>query len=127
MDRTIKDAYDDHIIKTMFGRMRKIDELDSTNYMIRQQGERIALNTPIQGTSADIIKMAMIEVDRMITEKHLETKMLVQVHDELVFDVPNKEREIFIKELTNIMENIVKLKVPLKIEISYGTDWYQAK
>lgn len=127
MDKTIKDAYEDNIIKTMFGRMRKIEELNSTNYMIRQQGERIALNTPIQGTSADIIKMAMIEVDKMITEKQLNTKMLIQVHDELVFDVPNNEVEILSKELTDIMENIVTLKVPLKVDINYGTDWYQAK
>ncbi len=127
MDRTIKDAYEDNIIKTMFGRMRKIEELDSKNYMIRQQGERIALNTPIQGTSADIIKMAMIEVDKMITTKNLKTKMLIQVHDELVFDVPNDEIDIFTKELTNIMENVVTLRVPLKIEVSYGNNWYQAK
>ena len=127
MDKTIEEAYENNIVKTMFGRIRKIDELNSSNYMIRQQGERIALNAPIQGTSADIIKMAMIEVDKMITENNLKSKMLIQVHDELVFEVPNEEMEIFTKQLTDIMENIVKLKVPLKIEVSYGNNWYQAK
>ena len=71
--------------------------------------------------------MAMIEVDKMITTKNLKTKMLIQVHDELVFDVPNDEIDIFTKELTNIMENVVTLRVPLKIEVSYGNNWYQAK
>ena len=127
MDKTVKHSYENNIVKTMFGRIRKIDELNSSNYMIRQQGERIALNTPIQGTSADIIKMAMIEVDKMITENNLKSKMLIQVHDELVFEVPNEEREIFTKKLTDIMENVVKLRVPLKIEVSYGDNWYQAK
>ncbi|MEG1313425.1 MAG: DNA polymerase, partial [Bacilli bacterium] len=127
MEETIKDAYKDNIIKTMYGRIRKINELNSTNYMIRQQGERIALNTPIQGTAADIIKKAMVEVDKMLTEKSLKTKMLLQVHDELVFDVPKEELNIIIKEVTNIMENVCKLQVPLKIELSYGDNWYQAK
>lgn len=127
MDKTINDAYVNNTTRTMFGRMRKIEELENKNYLIRQQGERIALNTPIQGTSADIIKIAMIEVDKMITEKDLKTKMVIQVHDELVFDVPNSELDMFKEELTNIMENVVKLKVPLKIEVSYGNNWYQAK
>ncbi|MDD3186911.1 MAG: DNA polymerase I [Bacilli bacterium] len=127
MDKTIKDAYDDCIIKTLYGRSRRIDELSSTNYMIRKQGERIALNTPIQGTSADIIKMAMVKVDKMLTEKNLKAKMILQVHDELVFDVPKEELNVLIKEVTNIMENIVKLEVPLKIDINYGNNWYEAK
>ena len=127
MDLTIKDAYEDNIIKTMFGRSRKIEELKSTNYMIRKQGERIALNTPIQGTSADIIKMAMVKIDEFLEKNNLKTKMILQVHDELVFDVLKEELDIISKNVKDIMENIVKLNVPLKTSISYGTDWYQAK
>lgn len=127
MDKTIKDAYEDNIIKTLYGRSRKIEELSSTNYMIRKQGERIALNTPIQGTSADIIKMAMVKVDEMLEKNHLKTKMILQVHDELVFDVYKEELDFVTKEVQNIMENIVTLNVPLKVEMSYGNNWYQAK
>lgn len=127
MDKTIKDAYDDNIIKTLYGRSRKIEELSSTNYMIRKQGERIALNTPIQGTSADIIKMAMVKVEEMLEKNNLKTKMILQVHDELVFDVYKDELDFVIKEVKNIMENIVNLNVPLKVDMSYGNNWYQAK
>ena len=127
MDRTKKSAYEDLTVKTLFGRIRTISELDSTNYMIRQQGERIALNTPIQGTSADIIKKAMVEVDKRLKENNLKAKMIVQVHDELVFDIPKEELEITKSLIIDVMENVVNLNVPLKVEVSYGNDWYEAK
>ena len=95
--------------------------------MIRQQGERIALNTPIQGTSADIIKKAMIEIDRELINRNLKTKMIIQVHDELIFDVPNDEIEIVKKMVTELMENTCKLEVPLRVEIDYGDNWYNVK
>ena len=127
MDNTKKEAYENGFVKTLFGRIRNVNELKNTNYMIRQQGERIALNTPIQGTSADIIKKAMIEIDRELINRNLKTKMIIQVHDELIFDVPNDEIEIVKKMVTELMENTCKLEVPLRVEIDYGDNWYNVK
>ena len=127
MENIKKEAYDKGYVKTLFGRIRTINELKNTNYMIRQQGERIALNTPIQGTSADIIKKAMIEIDKEITKRNLKTKMIIQVHDELIFDTPEEEIEEVKKMVTEIMENTCKLEVPLKVEIDYGSNWYNVK
>ena len=90
-------------------------------------GERIALNTPIQGTAADIIKMAMIKIDKKMTEENFQSKMLLQIHDELVFDVVNSEKEKLVNLIKTEMENIVSLKVPLKVSIDSGTDLYEAK
>ena len=95
--------------------------------MIRQQGERIALNTPIQGTSADIIKKAMIEIANELKNKNLKSKMILQVHDELVFDVLNNEEKQVKQIIRNIMENTYKLNVPLKVDIEEGNNWYQIK
>ena len=127
MDNAIKQAYECGYAKTLFNRKRKIDELKNTNYMIRQSGERMALNTPIQGTSADIIKKAMVEIHKKIKESHLKSKMIIQVHDELVFDCLKEEQEIITTIMKDVMENICKLKVPLKIDIEYGNNWYEAK
>ena len=95
--------------------------------MIRQMGERMALNTPIQGTAADILKMAMVKLHNILKEKKLKTKMLLQVHDELIFDIPEDEIDEVKEIVRNTMENIYKLDVPLKVEINYGKDWYEAK
>lgn len=127
MNSLIKDAYRDGYVKTLFKRKRFIDELKNKNYLIRSSGERIALNTPIQGTAADILKLAMLEIDKQIDLHNLNTKMIIQVHDELVFDVPKCEVEEFIPILRDVMENIYKLNVPLKVDIEYGNTWYEAK
>ena len=127
MDNTIKKAYQDGYVKTLFGRIRYIPELKNTNYMIRNSGERMALNTPIQGTSADIIKKAMIEIHKSLKENNLKSKMILQVHDELIFDALISEEEQLKKIIKEVMENTFKLKVPLKIDIETGSDWYQAK
>ena len=127
MDRIIKKAYQDGYVKTLFNRKRVLGELKSTNYMIRQQGERMALNTPIQGTSADIIKKAMIEIHNEFIKQNIKSKMILQVHDELVFDCLESELQVVTKIITNIMENTFKLNVPLKVEVDYGKNWYQAK
>ena len=127
MDKTIKQAYDCGYAKTLFNRKRNIDELKNTNYMIRQSGERMALNTPIQGTSADIIKKAMVEIHKEIKEKNLKSKLIIQVHDELVFDCLKVEQEEITNIMKNVMENVCKLNVPLKIDIEYGNNWYEAK
>ena len=127
MDDTIKKAYEDGYVKTLFNRKRTIGELQNKNYMIRQSGERIALNTPIQGTSADIIKKAMIEIAKKLEQEKMQTKMIIQVHDELVFDVPNNEKEKIEKIIKDIMENVCELSVPLNVEIAYGKNWREAK
>ena len=87
----------------------------------------MALNTPIQGTSADIIKKAMVEIHKEIKEKNLKSKLIIQVHDELVFDCLKVEQEEITNIMKNVMENICKLNVPLKIDIEYGNNWYEAK
>ena len=127
MDNTIKEAYECGYAKTLFNRKRIIDELKNTNYMIRQSGERMALNTPIQGTSADIIKKAMVLIHQKFKENNLKSKLIIQVHDELVFDCLKEEQKIVTKIMKDVMENVIKLKVPLKIDIEYGDSWYEAK
>ena len=127
MDEIVEEAHMFGSVRTLFGRKREIEELQNSNYMIRNAGERIALNTPIQGTSADIIKMAMIKIDKIMEEKNLKSKMLLQVHDELIFDVKEEEKEIISEIVKNEMENITPLKVPLKVGMDYGKNWYDAK
>ena len=127
MESLKKDAYQNGYVKTLFGRTRIIDELKNSNYIIRQSGERMALNTPIQGTSADILKKAMIEIYDLFSEKKLKSKMIIQVHDELVFDVYKDEKEVVEQIVKEKMENVYKLNVPLKVDINIGTSWYEAK
>jgi len=127
MDNIISDAYDKGYVKTLMNRKRVIEELNSKNYMIKSQGERMALNAPIQGTSADIIKKAMIDIDREFKKLELKVKMIIQVHDELVFDCPEEEIDVVINIIKNKMEDVYHLNVPLKVEIVKGKDWYEAK
>lgn len=127
MDNIVKNAYRDGYVKTLFNRKRVIDELNNKNFMIRQSGERIALNTPIQGTSADIMKIAMVSIFREMQEKNLKSKMLLQVHDELIFDVVKEEKDILEELVTRNMENCVKIDVPFKVSHDYGADWYETK
>ena len=127
MDSVISYAYSNGYVKTLMNRKRIIDELNNTNYMIRQQGERIALNTPIQGTSADIIKKAMVDVFDQFKKHNLKSKMILQVHDELIFDCLLEEKETVEKIIKMAMENVLELKVPLEVEIDSGKSWYDAK
>lgn len=127
MDNIVSEAKIFGSVRTLFNRKRIIDELNNSNYLIRQQGERIALNTPIQGTSADIIKMAMIKINEELEKNNFKSKMLLQVHDELIFDVVKEEKEKLEELVKQVMENIVTLKVPLKVSTDLGTDWYEAK
>ena len=108
-------------------RKREIEELKNPNHMIKKAGERMALNTPIQGSSADIIKKAMIEVDKEITSRNLKSKLIIQVHDELVLTVPIEEKEIMESLVREVMENVCNLLVPLKVEVDSGYNWYDAK
>jgi DNA polymerase-1 len=127
MDTTIKKAHELGYVKTLMGRIRNIPELTNKNYMIRQTGERIALNTPIQGTSADIIKKAMVDIYNEFKKQKIKSKMIIQVHDELVFDMLNSEQEKVTKIVKDCMENVYKFNVPLKVDIESGINWYQAK
>jgi DNA polymerase-1 len=95
--------------------------------MIRQSGERIALNTPIQGTSADIIKKAMVEVYKEFNNRNLKSKIVLQIHDELIIDTVLEEEELVTNLVKDVMENVIKLSVPLKVGISKGKDLYEAK
>lgn len=127
MDNIVHEAYMDGSVRTLYNRKRVIDELNSSNFMVRSSGERIALNTPIQGTSADIIKMAMVSIDKELTKRKLKSKMLLQIHDELVFDVVENEKEELATLVCDIMKNIVELKVPLEVSCDFGTDLYETK
>ena len=127
MDKVVLDAHSTGFVKTLFGRKRNIPELSNKNYLIRSSGERMALNTPIQGTSADILKMAMVKIDREIKNRNLKSRMILQVHDELVFDCFKEEIDEIKNIMTNTMEHICELNVPLKVEIEYGDNWYQLK
>ena len=127
MEDTIKYAHEHGFVKTLFGRIRNIPELENKNYMIRKMGERMALNTPIQGTSADIIKKAMVLVDFKMKEANLKSKMILQVHDELIFDAEESELDILNNIIKESMENVVNLTVPLKVDIESGKNWLEAK
>ena len=127
MDTSISQAKEKGYVTTLFNRKRNIPELKNTVYTIRQSGERIALNTPIQGTAADIIKLAMVKVYKALKENNLKTKMIIQVHDELIFDVPKEELEQVKKIVTDLMDNVCPLNVPLAIDINYGKNWAEAK
>ena len=127
MEKEKEEAYQKGYVTTIMNRRRKIDELKSSNYMVRSSGERMALNTPIQGSAADILKKAMVELYRAMQEKKLKSKILIQVHDELVFNIYNDELEIMKELVKEKMEKVVKLSVPLRVDIETGNDWYEAK
>ena len=127
MDMIVASAYDCGYVRTLFNRKRNIDELFSSNYMIRQGGERIALNTPIQGTSADIIKKAMVEIDAAFEANNIKSTMLLQIHDELIFDVVESEKKKVSDIVKTIMESTVKFSVPLLVSQDFGKDLYETK
>ena len=126
-DRKIEEAKETGGVTTLFGRRRVIEEINNPNYLIRQMGERMAMNTPIQGTSADIMKLAMIKVYNRFKDEGITSKILLQVHDEIVIDCKNEELDRIKKIVKEEMENVYKLDVPLKVEIDTGTNWYEAK
>lgn len=127
MDSIVEKAKNDGYVETLFHRRRYIPELKSNNYMIRQFGSRAAMNTPIQGTAADIMKIAMINVFNKLQEEKLDAKLVLQIHDELIIEC-NKDIKEQVKEiLQNCMENAATLDVPLKVETSEATSWYDVK
>lgn len=120
-------AKKDGFVKTMMNRIRYIPELKSPNYNIRQFGERVALNTPIQGTAADIIKLAMVRVDQRLINENLKSRLILQVHDELIVEAAEDEVETVKQILSEEMQGAMELRVPLKVDMSTGHSWYDAK
>lgn len=127
MDRVVQQAREDGYVTTMFERRRYLPELVSSNHNLRAFGERVARNMPIQGTAADIIKIAMIRVQSRLKSENLDAKLILQIHDELIVEAPENEAKEVAEILTSEMENVVKLSVPLIAESSIGKTWYDAK
>ena len=127
MENTIEQAKKDGYVETLFHRRRYIPELKSKNYMVRQFGNRAAMNTPIQGTAADIMKIAMIKVYKALEESNLKAKIVLQVHDEMMIEAPEDEIEKVKEILTNSMQSAANLKVPLIAEVSIAKNWYDCK
>lgn len=127
MNKEIADATKDGYIKTIMNRKRIIEELNSSNYNVRSMGERMALNTPIQGSASDILKKAMVEIYDVFEKNNMKSKMLLQVHDELIFNVYNDEIDRVKKIVHDIMTNVFELSVPLEVDIETGNNWYEAK
>ena len=126
VDQTISSARDARKTSTLLGRIRHLPDINSTNKTVREFAERTAINTPIQGTAADLIKLAMIKVDAAFSERNLKAAMLLSVHDEIVFEVPPEELETVKKLIKEIMEGVWDLKVPLKVNIASGHNWAEA-
>lgn len=127
MEKMINFAKENGYVYTKYGRKRTISEISDANFMVRKSGERMAINTPIQGTAADIIKMAMIKIDEIFEKEKFESKLILQIHDELIFDVKKEELEKIVDIVKYEMENIVTLKVPLKVSTDTGCNWYELK
>jgi DNA polymerase-1 len=127
MERTVEEAKQRGYTTTILGRRRQIAELSSNNFRIQQMGERMAQNAPVQGSAADVFKVAMIELDRALEERSLDTRMLLTVHDELVFEVPLAEREQVEALVREIMESAIELRVPLVVDLGFGSNWAEAK
>jgi DNA polymerase-1 len=127
IENTKKEAREKGYVQTVMGRRRYIPELNSPNRQVREAAERMAINMPVQGTSADIIKIAMINIFNEINKRGLKSKMLLQVHDELVFEVPQEEMEEMETMVSDLMSNALKLDVPLKVDIKTGKNWGETK
>ena len=128
LENIIKNCEEKWYVETMFGRKRFIKWINDANKMIKKSAEREAINMPIQWSSADIIKIAMLRVDKLIKEKKIHSKLIMQVHDELVFDVFPWEEALLKKEIVQIMENIIDKKVvKLKVDIWEGKSWKETK
>lgn len=127
MDSIVKEAKENGYVSTLFGRRRYIPELKNKNKTIVQFGERVAMNTPIQGTAADIIKIAMNNLYKALKENNLKSKLVMQVHDELIVETVDKELEIVERLMRETMENVVKLDIPLDVDLNTGKSWYEAK
>jgi DNA polymerase-1 len=126
IDSVLEEAKKQGYVTTLMKRRRYLPEINSKNLSARQFAERTAINTPIQGTASDLIKVAMVAIDHRITREELKTKMIIQVHDELVFEVPESELEAVQKMVNEEMEEVVKLSIPLEVDVHWGKNWSEA-
>ena len=127
LDSLVAHAKEQGYVTTMFGRRRPVPELKSSNFMQRSFGERVAMNSPIQGTAADIIKIAMIRVDERLRKENLRSRLILQVHDELLIETAKDEKETVMKILSEEMHHAASLKVELEIDMHGGKNWFEAK
>ena len=127
MDRAVKEGYETGMARTIFGRVRRLDELKSGNVNIRKFGERAAMNTPVQGTAADIIKLAMVRVHDALYQGGFRARLILQVHDELLIEAPQDEAGRVAQLLRDCMEHVAELSVPLVAEVKTGSSWYETK
>jgi len=121
----IKKAENSGFVTTILGRRRYLPEINNKNQAIRQLAQRQAVNMPIQGSASDLIKLAMVQIHRQLKKKNLQAKMILQIHDELLFDVPEEETEVLIGLVKERMENVLKLEVPIKVDIKKGKNWLE--
>ena len=126
-DKVIPGAKADGMSVTLFGRKRPIPELKASNFNLRQLGERVAMNAPIQGTAADIMKIAMINVFFRLKREKLKSRLILQIHDELVIETAPDEKDIVTEILTKEMESAADLSVPMEVDCHIGSDWYESK
>ena len=127
MDRVVREARDKGYVETLFHRRRELPDINSRNFNIRSFAERTAINSPIQGSAADILKVAMIHLDQALKKGDYQSRMLLQVHDEIVLEVPNAELEAIQKLVKETMESAIELSVPLVADENAGQTWYEAK
>jgi DNA polymerase-1 len=123
IDKTIAETRSTGSVRTLFGRMRPIPDIESRNANQRGFAERTAINTPLQGTAADLIKLAMIAIAKQLSDQKLKTKMVLQVHDELLFEVPRDEEDAIVPIVKDAMENVIQLTVPIEADLSFGHNW----
>lgn len=127
MDDIVKQARENGYVTTLLSRRRYLPEINASNFNLRSFAERTAMNSPIQGSAADIIKLAMVQIAERMKAENVKSRMLLQVHDELVFEVPEEELELMKRLVPEVMESALKLDVPLKVDVNYGENWYEAK
>ena len=127
LEQTKQSARENGYVETMFGRIRHIPEISSKNKNLQAFGERVAMNTPIQGAAADLIKLAMIRTDEMLRDAGLKARLILQIHDELIIEAPTDEAERAKEILRTAMQSAAELKVPLQVDIGIGKSWYDAK
>lgn len=127
LDGLVAEAKEHGYVTTLYGRRRPVPEISSSNFMQRSFGERIAMNSPIQGTAADIMKIAMLRVDKELKRRGLKSKLLLQIHDELLIEAPVDEAEQVAELLHEEMLHAADLRVPLEVEVKTGANWYETK
>ena len=127
MNHVVEECQKQGYVSTVLNRKRYIPTINDKNYMVREQAKRFAMNSPIQGSGADILKLAMIRVDQLMKEKKLKSQMILQVHDELIFDVYEDELDEMMTIIKSSMENAFQMAVPLKVEGTYASNWYDLK